>query len=150
MDDCARLFTETFTCAPWNEHWREETALKRLGGIMSAPVSRGYVCCENDGADGTDLNRIVAMACGRALAFEDSKELFIDEFCVHPKLQGQGIGSALLGFIREKLKNEGVSYIVLNTERDLPSRIFYEKNGFYTKDKVIFMVQRVTSGGKIC
>lgn len=149
MGDCARLFTETFTCAPWNEHWCAETALERLSGIMSAQVSRGYVCCENDGADGSDCNRIVAMACGRALAFENSKELFIDEFCVHPKFQGQGIGSGLLGFIQGKLKNEGISYIVLNTERDLPSREFYEKNGFYIKDKVIFMVQRVTSAADI-
>ena len=67
------------------------------------------------------------------------KELWVDEFSVHPSYQRQGIGTKMIEFVRTQLKEETekISYIVLNTEKGYPSVKFYEANGFKA-DQVLY------------
>ncbi len=121
---CADELIAAFREAPWNESWTFEQAFDRIAEIMSARVSRGYVCMDGD--------RCVSMLCGRIMTYLDKKLFYIDEFSVHPDDQRQGVGSRMLAFLREELKKEThpISHISLITERDFPSVAFYEKNGF--------------------
>ena len=99
--------------------------------MMASRMSRGYVICDGD--------TIVSMCIGRIMTYLDFKELFIDEFSVHPAYQKQGLGGKLLSFAKEALQQEGVFDMVLNTERGYPAVQFYEKNGFKTLEKIVMM-----------
>ena len=121
---CAQELIAAFREAPWNEFWTKEQAVERIDGIMSARMSRGYVCM--DGA------LCVSMLCGRIMTYQAQELFYIDEFSVHPDYQRQGVGSRMLAFLREELQKEPqpVSHISLITERGFPSVAFYGKNGF--------------------
>lgn len=128
---CARELMAAFKQAPWNENWTYEQAYTRIDEIMSAKVSRGYVIYERD--------KVISMLCGRIMTYLDFKELWIDEFSVHPNYQRRGIGGQMLEFVRSEMKKENIYCMVLNTERTYPSVKFYEKNGFKQDDSLVFM-----------
>ena len=121
---CARELIAAFAQAPWNEEWTYEQAYDRIDEIMSARVSRGWVCMEGD--------KCISMLAGRIMTYQDTKLFYIDEFSVHPEHQRQGLGSRMLSFARAELQKEPcrINHISLITERGFPSVAFYEKNGF--------------------
>lgn len=128
---CAAELMAAFAGEPWEEDWTFEQALERIEGMMSAPVSRGYVA-EEDG-------KVVGMLCGRVMVYLANKELHIDEFSIHPAYQGKGVGSAFLAYVKEQAKAEGIALMALNTGRDFPAMYFYEKNGFAEHPLNVFM-----------
>ena len=121
---CADELIAAFREAPWNEAWTHEQAFTRIDEIMSARVSRGYVCMDGD--------RCISMLCGRIMTYQEQKLFYIDEFSVHPQYQRQGIGSRMLAFLRQELQTEPqpINHMALITTRGFPSVSFYEKNGF--------------------
>lgn len=131
-ENCAKELVLAFKEEPWNENWTFEQAHTRIEEIMSARVSRGYIVTYED--------EVVGMACGRIMTYLDFKELWVDELSVHPGYQGKGIGSKMLDYMREELKNEHIHNMVLTTERGYPSVKFYEKNGFKQENRIVFMV----------
>ena len=88
---------------------------------------------------------VVSMLSGRIMTYLGFKELWVDEFSVHPDYQRQGIGTKMIEYVREQLKQETekISYIVLNTERGYPSVKFYEANGFEADESLVFMAADV-------
>lgn len=119
---CARELIAAFAEAPWNEVWTYDQAFDRIDGIMSARVSRGWVCMDGDVC--------VSMLCGRIMTYQDAKLFYIDEFSVRPAYQRRGVGSRMLAHVRGDLKAERISHMSLITERGFPSVSFYERNGF--------------------
>ena len=134
---CARTLMAAFVQPPWNEHWTHAQAITRIEEIMSGRVSRGYVAVEGD--------TVVSMLSGRIMTYLGFKELWVDEFSVHPAYQRQGVGSRMMAFVRDQLRQEPekISYIVLNTERGYPSVKFYEANGFRADESLVFMAADV-------
>lgn len=134
---CALTLIEAFREEPWNEKWTYKQAYTRIDELMSARVSRGYVLY--------DGNTVVSMLCGRIMTYLDFKELWVDEFSVHPDYQRRGFGTKMLEFVREQLKNEPekISYLVLNTEKGYPSVKFYETNGFKADESLVFMAAEI-------
>ena len=137
IEKCALTLMKAFKEEPWNENWTYEQAYTRIDEIMSARVSRGYVIYDDDTA--------VSMLSGRIMTYLGFKELWVDEFSVHPDYQRQGIGTKMIEYVREQLKQETekISYIVLNTERGYPSVKFYEANGFKADESLVFMAADV-------
>lgn len=128
---CGKTLMTAFKEEPWNENWTFENANTRIDELMASRMSRGYVICDGD--------TIVSMCIGRIMTYLNSKELFIDEFSVHPEYQGQGLGGMLLEFAKGELQKEGVYGMVLNTEKGYPSVKFYEKNGFKIAESILMM-----------
>lgn len=63
------------------------------------------------------------------------KSLFIDDLCVDSAARSQGVGRALLDFVKEEGKRLGCYEITLNVWAGNDSAIrFYEKNGLKTKE----------------
>lgn len=137
IEKCALTLMKAFKEEPWNENWTYEQAYTRIDEIMSARVSRGYVVYDGD--------IVVSMLSGRIMTYLGFKELWVDEFSVHPDYQRQGIGTKMIEYVREQLKQETekISYIVLNTERGYPSVKFYEANGFEADESLVFMAADV-------
>ena len=137
MKNCAFTLMKAFKEEPWNEEWTHEQAYTRIDEIMSARVSRGYVIYAGD--------VVVSVLCGRIMTYLGFKELWVDEFSVHPDYQRKGIGTKMMQYVREQLKQEQekISYIVLNTEKGYPSVKFYEANGFKADESLVFMAANV-------
>ena len=131
LDGAAEVFRKAFSCEPWNESWSRDLCVRRIGELMSAPQSVGYVC-EKDG-------KIKAVLSGRILTYLHGAEYVIDEFCVDPDIQRSGTGSEMLEYAREELSREGVIAMALMTARGYPSERFYIKNGFTANEGMVFM-----------
>ncbi|MBQ8619008.1 MAG: GNAT family N-acetyltransferase [Clostridia bacterium] len=121
---CAAELMAAFKEEPWNEVWTYEQAYDRIDEIMSARVSRGYVCMDGD--------KCVSMLCGRIMTYQDKKMFYVDEFSVRPDCQRRGVGSQMLSFLRGELQKEPqpINHMALVTTRGFPSVAFYEHNGF--------------------
>ena len=71
-----------------------------------------------------------ALCIGMIKPWRRGMEYYIDQFCVAPRFQGKGVGSAFLRETERLLAAEGVRGAVLHTERSFPVYHFYRKNGF--------------------
>ncbi|MGM9906114.1 GNAT family N-acetyltransferase [Lactobacillus sp.] len=63
------------------------------------------------------------------------KSLFIDDLCVDSSRRSQGVGRALLDFVKQEAKRLGCYEVTLNVWAGNDSAIrFYEKNGLKVKE----------------
>ena len=63
------------------------------------------------------------------------KSLFIDDLCVDSSARSQGVGKALLDFVKQEAKRLGCYELTLNVWAGNDSAIrFYEKNGLKIKE----------------
>jgi GNAT superfamily N-acetyltransferase len=58
------------------------------------------------------------------------REDWIDQLCVLPRVQRQGIGAALLGVAQESVESSLGRLQLWTFQRNLPARRFYESRGF--------------------
>ncbi len=129
LSACAALFCAAFAAEPWNEQWTLQIAEQRIAELMCSPLSVGYVS-EEDGV-------LTGMLIGSHVTYLYGRELLIHELCVLPDRQRSGVGSALLGFVTERLRQEGYAGIFLNTAHGYPSERFYLKNGFERQQRTV-------------
>ncbi|MCL2574017.1 MAG: GNAT family N-acetyltransferase [Defluviitaleaceae bacterium] len=128
---CAKSLMETFKEEPWNEDWTHGQALERIEELMVSRMSLGYVA-EYEGV-------VVGMCIGRIMTCVNFKELWVDEFSVNPSVQGLGVGSRLIQYVKLETEKEGIANMALTTQVGSPAVKFYEKNGFRVGDSVVFM-----------
>ena len=123
LDKTARLYQSAFKGEPWNDDWSDETQLKEY--IMDVSSGNNLL---NYGLlkDG----ELVAVSLGSLRHWWEGTNYNIEEFCVSPDLQGQGVGSRFMKMIEQDIRDRGLSGIFLQTDSDKPSYGFYKKNGF--------------------
>ena len=103
---------------PWQE-WMAESVL----AYLKAEGARSFVA-EKDGEVVGFCSYVVDEGRGLGTVGYNG---------VARKWQGRGIGSAMLGFVLERIKGEGMEYgavIVADNEQHGPARHNYEKHGF--------------------
>ena len=77
-------------------------------------------------------NRIVAFQYSTR---SDSRSAHLVRITVHPDVQGQGVGTALLNSAFTQLQHSGYRFISLNTQiGNLPSQTLYHKFSFGRPD----------------
>lgn len=74
--------------------------------------------------------KLVAAALGSIRHWWEGTNYNLEELCVDPDYQGQGIGSRFMQLIEDNIKVKGLSGIFLQTDSDKPSYKFYMKNGY--------------------
>lgn len=130
-EHCAIELKEAFKDEPWKEAWTKEMAYQRIQEIMSAPVARGIVAIQE--------GKVVSMLCGRIMTYLDKHLLFIDEFSVHPQMQGQHLGEQMMDYVKEEMAKERIEHFSLMTEKEFPCVKFYEKQGFESEEHSLVM-----------
>ena len=130
LDECARLVVAAFNAEPWNDEWTPETAKKELSWTMQVPGFAGLVSLDEG---------VLALATGYREPDDRRQIFFLKTFCVRPDAQGAGVGSRLLGHLKDRLKESGVNTIYLTTHKGTPAQDFYEKNGYTVNPKDVFM-----------
>jgi len=123
IEQMADLYRNAFAGDPWNDDWSDTNQLmeytKEISGSYNA-LNYGLV---REG-------RLIAMSLGQIRHWWQGTNYNIEELCVDPSLQGQGIGSHFLKLIDEEISMQGMAGIFLQTDSDKPSYGFYKKNGF--------------------
>ena len=135
LNKMAQLFIESFNCEPWLESWTEETAVKRLEHRIKSETSYGICAYINDNLFGFIL--------GNFEQFCDRMEFVIQELAVRNSMRGQKIGSKLITEFEKRLRNKGVENITLLTIKGNMTEHFYQKNGFNSKEKIVFMNKKL-------
>lgn len=133
LDQCVDLFVSTFSQAPWNEKWDPIVVRERLDQIMKTPYSYGVVVGDP---------QIKGFALGFSEPWHEGFHFYLKEMCVDHVHQRQGLGTTLMDFLSEEVRNRGAQCIYLLTARGDISEAFYSKIGFYTSPKMILMAQR--------
>ena len=123
LPEMASLYKSAFYGEPWNDDWSDENQLleyvkEKSGGFHA--INYGLLI------DG----KLVAMSLGQVTHWWEGTNYVLDEFCVSPDCQGNGIGSRFMEMIENDLKTRDVVGIFLQTDTDKPAYRFYQKNGF--------------------
>lgn len=133
--EIAELFSETFNDEPWNDNWTLSIAVKRIDFILSADGFYGLAAYR----DGVMCGFIL----GWAEQYCDAKEFAIREFAVRNNERGSGIGTELYNEFEKNLKKTGINKITLLTLKNDFTQRFYEKIGFQTNEKIVFMNKNI-------
>ncbi len=116
------VYAACFNSPPWEDGWSVETASHRLSTLLSFPNAIGCVASRGD--------RLVALAVGHSEPWVDGEHFYLNELCVDPGAQREGIGGALLSELTRRLDQRGTSHLYLLTERASPAEAFFRRFGF--------------------
>jgi aminoglycoside 6'-N-acetyltransferase I len=130
LDGCAHLLVSTFNVEPWNDEWTLDTAKQELIWTTEVPGFVGLVSLDNG---------VVAFATGYREPDDRREVFYLKTFCVRPDAQGTGVGSRLIGHLKEHLAQNGVNTIYLITHKGTPAESFYKKNGYTVNSEDIVM-----------
>ena len=122
LEPCTALYLDAFSQAPWNDCDPPGAVRQYIRNMLESPAGLCYVA-ELDG-------ETVGLCLGMRKPWIRGIEYYVDQFCVAPAWQRQGFGSRLLNGAAELAAREGVSGMLLHTERAFPAFAFYRKNGF--------------------
>jgi aminoglycoside 6'-N-acetyltransferase I len=141
LDECTHLFIKVYSRGPWNDHWESfEQAREYLLEFINNPVFTGFVAYDDV--------KIIGVCLGHQRSWWGGKEYYVNEFFIDPEIQGKGIGTSFMEFIKKSLAEQGIKTLVLITGKGFPAEMFYKKNQFRESESIIFMVCNGLDGGK--
>ena len=135
LSEITEIYMETFNAEPWNDNWTIETASKRLHQIITTEDFYG-ICAYNNG-------EICGLILGNMEQFYDGIMFNIKEFVVRNNMRGHGLGSKIFKEFETRLKNLGISEIILLTIRGKYTEHFYHNQGVKTCNDLIFMKKQL-------
>lgn len=128
LEGVAALYARTFNAPPWNEGWGIDAATERLEGILGAPNGLGVLASR----EGTPI----AFALGYLEPWVSGTHFHLKEMCTAPGEQGLGIGTFVLSFLLQTLRERGVDQVFCETRVGVPAEGFFRKAGFRTLNVV--------------
>ena len=136
MDQMADLFKKAFAGEPWHDDWSDITQLLKYIKEISSGYNALNYGLVRDG-------KLIAMSVGMIRHWWEGTNYNIEELCVDPDCQGQGVGTRFMNLIEEEIKKKGLHGIFLQTDDDKPSYKFYMKNGFANLETHVSLYKRV-------
>lgn len=124
----ASLYAAAFNAPPWCDGWDEAGAVERLQGFAAFLSFQGLGWLGPAGPAGLMLGWGERWTTGWVFRLQ--------EMCVHPTLQGRGLGTQWMSAFEERLRQRGFLGIHLQTGGAAPARAFYERSGFRPSDLV--------------
>ncbi len=119
---CAAVYAAAYAQPPWGERYDRAALCEYFARFLTGSGAVGWALCEGSAVVGLLLGVVVPHPAGACLRVED--------FCVDPAHQRQGVGSELLRLAKEQLPALGCDGITLSTVRGYPAQAFYAANGF--------------------
>ena len=106
IEECADLFIDVFTKAPWNDTYNSKG---QVISYFQNYINNNYFV----GYGLKDQNCMIAISVGMKKPWINGMEYYIDQFCVKTDLQGKGIGSYFLKLIENEIQTEKIMEEVL-------------------------------------
>lgn len=132
LEPCVSAFIQVFSQPPWGDRWpSDERAKQYLSDLTGIPGFRGFLAVQDA--------EIVAFCLGHRRRWWQGDEYYVNEMGVLPTVQRSGVGSKLIAFTEERLRQDGIQYVALLTERDIPAERFWRKQGYGQDHQTIFM-----------
>lgn len=122
------LYITTFNQSFFNESWTKTTASKRLRDLFNTPGFLGY-CIK-------DHHQLAGVILGRYEQYDVEVKFFVQELCVNPAYQSQGLGTQLLSYLENQIKTE-VQTIYLWTLNHVKTLNFYQNNGYELENQIV-------------
>ena len=136
LPEMAELYKTAFGQEPWNDDWSDAKQLAEyIKEISTSYNSLNYGLLIN--------GKLAALSIGMIRHWWEGTNYNIEEFCVSPDIQGQGIGSRFMGMIETDIQKRGLCGIFLQTDNDKPSYNFYSKNNFIELESHVSFYKRV-------
>jgi len=136
LPSMAELYRNSFGGEPWNDDWSNQEQLDEyIKEISSSYHALNYGLL----IDG----KLVALSIGMVRHWWEGTNYNIEEFCISPELQHQGLGTKFMKLIEGDIRQRGLAGIFLQTDKDKPSYRFYQKNGFFELDLHVSLYKRV-------
>lgn len=123
LPQMSELYRNAFMREPWNDDWSDSEQLSEyIRDISECRSSLNYGLVIG--------GKLAALSIGTICHWWEGTNYVVEEFCVSPDMQHQGLGTRFLKMIEEDLSKRGIAGIFLQTDNDKPSYRFYRKNGF--------------------
>ena len=123
LDICTQIYVDAFTAPPINyDFLTTEKAWRYIRDMTRTPSFMGYTYW----VDG----EMIAFCFGKLDNYFQGSVFEVEELAVASSQHRQGVGSAVMSLLEEKLASYGVSAVSLHTSRTLPAFEFYQKNGY--------------------
>jgi aminoglycoside 6'-N-acetyltransferase I len=122
LESAAKVYVSCFNVPLWNDDWSLKAATKRLETLLRFPGAIGFVA--------TGSEKIVGLAIGHSEPWADGRHFYLNELCIEPERQRQGVGETLLGEVPGELRSQGISSVYLLTETSTAAESFFRKHGF--------------------
>lgn len=122
IDACAAVYAEAYAQPPWDEAYAPE----QIAGYLRAFMGQDGFCAWRLSVGGA----ITGVALGIVVPCPDGPFLRLEDFCVAPRWQRQGLGGAFLAEIERLSAGLGCDSVLLATQPDVPAHRFYLKQGF--------------------
>ncbi|MWC29752.1 GNAT family N-acetyltransferase [Paenibacillus sp. MMS18-CY102] len=135
LQGCIRLYRDVFNAEPWNDEWTEERVTEYLTDFTNMPRFKGIVAVQGDAIQG--------FIFGSVKKWWQGDEFFINEMCVRTDKQRSGIGTSLMQYLEQVMKEEDVRNLALLTDRGMSAEFFYKKYGFEEISRIMFLAKDV-------
>lgn len=119
---CVEIYIDAYSKDPWNEKYDFTSVYQYIHKYLKLNSFLGFVLIMND--------EVIGEILGLIMPTTSCDYYRIEDFCISPKYQNEGIGSKFIELIKEHLKDKSLDSIILNTNFNFPSFSFYKKNGF--------------------
>ena len=122
IDGCAAAYIAAYAEAPWNEVLDPDCVRRYIRAFMDRDGFRAWQL--------TVEGEIAGVALGIIVPYTEGAFLRVEDLCVAPKGQRQGLGGAFLMEIQRQSAALGCDSALLATQPDVPAHGFYLKQGF--------------------
>lgn len=129
LSECARLYVAAYREEPWNEDCSEADAENYLRAFLCSETKCCFAAVEDE--------QVVGVVLGLFVPSMMRPYLRIEDICIHPSRQRNGFGTAFLNLIQQEAQKRGCDSMLLGTQRNFPSHLFYLKNGFQEMESVL-------------
>lgn len=130
-----RLILEIFSGEPWNDVWSDEQLRRYVRELLTGSGALAWGLYE--------AGRLIGISLGRVKHWCAGTEYWIEEFGIQPQRQGRGLGSQFLAQVEELVREQGISEIVLLTQRTVPAYRFYQRHGFAQQPEQVFFTKEL-------
>ena len=142
LPEIGDIYKRAFGREPWNDDWSDSAQLAEYIKEVAGGHAKHNYGLFIDG-------KLVAAALGSIRHWWEGTNYNLEELCVDPDYQGQGIGTRFMQMIEDDVRSRGLSGIFLQTDSDKPSYKFYLKNGFGELGKHVSFYKSVKNGNGI-
>ncbi len=135
IENCTKVFMQTYNKEPWNYQWEFEDALRYLTEYYSSPQFKGFILYDNDVFAGAMFAHTKSWWTG--------SQLYIDELFIAPNSQRKGYGKTLMSYAEQYALENGFGTITLMTHKFMPSMKFYDGIDYMHAQPLVILFKQV-------